>query len=999
MDHVIEPSRTSADQPAGGRSLAPLLRRFVRGAFWSVVASLAARGLPVVAALVVARLLGREAYGQLGVVQNTLNLFTVLSGLGLGLSATRFVAHNRSTEPALAGIYARLAMRITVAAGGLLAVITFLAAPLLARAAYGEAALTQPLQLAAPVVIFAAINSAQMGILTGLEAWRPLALAGVAQGLGTSVLLVLGAITGGVTGAVVALAVAEALSAGVLWLTVRRAGRAAGILASPERAAAIRAERHHWHSLLRFSIPALVSSSLTVPAAMVGTALLTRQPNGLAEMGLFSAASRWSFAVLFLPTAVSRIVLPMLANFDGLGNRADFRRIFLTNAAVSTAAVALPAVTLILLANPLMGLLGADYRVGGSVLVLLLLTTLPITLNDVFGQVLVSTGAIGWRLAFDLALAALLVGLGFVLIPRWEAVGLAAAQVLAYATISVVLAVVVALRLRGGGTLLSDRSVVPVASAPSVSATLASAGATLAGDSNRTPEPAWRGLIRRRSVARQPAVAVIQDRGLIGCLALAWVALLWFCRSMPEPRYLATLVPALGIPLVLALLPACRPALRTPLCPRNWALFILLLQGLILPLVINASGAVPGALPYLPSSRSINQAILISFVAFVAYCLAFQWSTQRAGSGRQGADDRQRERRPPHVPLGIICAAIGLIGFLLSFHGPSELIAYYVSPDEDALIPATATASLGEAAGTFLRPFLGFAIVLFWALWADRRGRSASWHGRIGITALAALALVVVYASFNYNRGAFAAPLLALLAAYSLRVRRIPWKVLIVGGIIGLSVLLFWGLYRTSSYGSLSEIAAQPATRAAIADDLAPGDTLQIYGGAPQLAAYVLDGQSLIPEEMLGGRSLIGSVMSSVPVLGEPFRSTGGVVMFNRLIYGVHPERYDQVMPFQAEVFVSFGLVGVIVAYLLVGLLIARLDRGFHRAPNSVQAFMTQYAAIWLTFLIPGSLAATSQIFIYFFWPVYFYLALSAIGWRSERNASGPDSSSRGPQS
>ena len=92
-------------------------------------------------------------------------------------------------------------------------------------------------------------------------------------------------------------------------------------------------------------------------------------------------------------------------------------------------------------------------------------------------------------------------------------------------------------------------------------------------------------------------------------------------------------------------------------------------------------------------------------------------------------------------------------------------------------------------------------------------------------------------------------------------------------------------------------------------------------------------------------------------------------------------------MPFQAELFVNFGLPAVMVAYGLLGLVVARLERAFQTATSAVQTFMAQYAAVWLAFLIPGSLAATTQIFIYFFWPIYLYLGLRFIGWRSERNA------------
>ena len=1009
MNRIVAKLRAAGGARGKEQPLVPLLRRFAVGAFWSVLASVAARALPILSALFVAGLLGSEAYGQLGVIQNTLNLFVVLSGLGLGLTATRFVAANRPKDPALAGLYARLALRITVGAGLGLAAITFVTAPVVAREAFGQAALSLPLQLAAPVVIFAAINSAQMGVLSGLEAWRPLALAGVAQGVLTAALLVGGAVVGGVTGAVLGLAIGEAVSAGILRLTVVRATRMAGI----DRPLA--PTREHWRELLRFGVPALVSSSLTMPATMIGTILLTRQPDGLVEMGVFTAASRWSFAVLFLPTAVSRIVMPMLANLDGAGNRADFRRMFLTNTGVSLGIVAVPAVVMIALAGPMMGLLGDEYRAGVTVLIVLLVATLPITLNDTVGQVLTSTGAIGWRLALDVVLSVLLVGTAVVLIPRTGASGLALSQLVSFSVVAALLAVVVTVRLRGQGRLAatSRGPVSPVAPAV-VSAPATAVVATPTRNGGRgwsgavalpmsdiaLPVPTGGGFAVPRGSAAgwrprvdRPRGAPVLDRGVYGCLALAWAGVIWFMASMPDPRYLAVLVPVLGIPVVLFLLPACRPSLRTPLSPHNWVLFIFLLQALILPLSINAGGVSIGQLPWLPSTDGFNRAILLSFVAFVAYCVAFQWANRSTGARRAYPDHPRPERRPPHLPLALLCGGLGLIGFLLTFGGIGGLLAYYVSPEEGALAPSQESATLAEAAGTFLRPFLGFAIVFAWALWADRRGQSASRRQLLAITGAAAFGLLIVYASFGYNRGAFTAPLIALAAAYSLRVRRIPWKAMLVGGLVGLVVLVFWGGYRTSEYGSLGDILTDADTRAVVFADLDLESTLQIYGGAPQLTAFVLDGASTIPPEQLGGRSLLGSAFAPIPILGEAFRSSSGVEIFNRMIYGPYPEFYDQVMPFQAELYVNFGVTGIIAAYALLGLILARLERSFQTTVSTAQAFIAQYAAVWLGFLIPGSLAATSQIFIYFFWPAYLYLALRLIGWRSERNAPRPAAS------
>ncbi len=1010
MNRIVGQLRARAGASGETHPLVPLLRRFIVGAFWSVIASVAARALPILSALFVAGLLGSEAYGQLGVVQNTLNLFVVLSGLGLGLTATRFVAANRTSNPALAGLYARLALRITIVAGLGLAGVTFVAAPVVAREAFGQSALSLPLQLAAPVVIFAAINSAQVGILSGLEAWRPLALAGVAQGVLTAALLVGGAVTGGVTGAVLGLAIGEAVTAGILRVTVLRVSRAAGI-DQP-----LPATRQHWRELLRFGIPALVSSSLTMPATMLGTVLLTRQPDGLVEMGLFTAASRWSFAVLFLPTAVSRIVMPMLANFDGAGNRADFRRMFLTNTGVSLAFVAVPATLMIVLAGPMMGLLGAEYRTGAMVLVVLLLATLPITLNDTVGQVLTSTGAIGWRLALDVILSALLVVSAIVLVPRDGAAGLAMSQLVSFTAVSalLILTVVVRLRLQDRATAATPAAVpAPVAASGPVPAPAPPIPATtVVAAPRRVAGPRWRGAVVMpmadstlpvptglgytvprsdaadwRPRVERPATAPVLDRGIFGCLALAWIGVLWFLTLMPDPPYLAVLVPVLGVPVVLALLPACRPSIRTPICPHNGVLFIFLLQMIVLPLLISGGELSLGQLPWAPSVASMDKAILISFVAFVSYCVAFQLANRGTGARRVYADTPTPERRPPHIPLALAFGAIGLVGMLLTFGSPGGLIAYYLTPADDALIPQVESATLGEAAGTFLRPFLGFAIVLAWGLWADRRAPTAGTGRRLAVTAATAIGLVLVYATFNYNRGAFVAPLLALVAAYSFRVRRIPWTMIVIAGTVGLMAILFWGVYRTNEVGGLQEILSRPETRAAVADELDPVSTLQIYGGAPQLTAFVLDTQDQIPPRMLGGQSLISSMLSPVPIIGDAFRDTSGVTLFNGLIYGPFPEFYDQVMPFQSELYVNFGIFAVVIVFLGLGVVFARLERAFHRAPGSVHAFMAQYAAVWLAFLVPGSLAATSQIFIYYFWPIYAFLVLSAIGWRSERNA------------
>src|SRR5208283_1869288 len=63
-------------QPLAARvEASSIASRLARGTFWSLVGTVLARGLSVLASIVVARQLGKEGFGELGIIQSTvLNL-------------------------------------------------------------------------------------------------------------------------------------------------------------------------------------------------------------------------------------------------------------------------------------------------------------------------------------------------------------------------------------------------------------------------------------------------------------------------------------------------------------------------------------------------------------------------------------------------------------------------------------------------------------------------------------------------------------------------------------------------------------------------------------------------------------------------------------------------------------------------------------------------------------------------------------------------------------
>src|SRR5437667_6116328 len=80
-----------------------ILRRLTTGTSWSFVGAICAQGSNVAAAIVVARSLGRVGLGEFSMITSTVLMLGILTELGLGTTATKYVAELRTSNPHRAG--------------------------------------------------------------------------------------------------------------------------------------------------------------------------------------------------------------------------------------------------------------------------------------------------------------------------------------------------------------------------------------------------------------------------------------------------------------------------------------------------------------------------------------------------------------------------------------------------------------------------------------------------------------------------------------------------------------------------------------------------------------------------------------------------------------------------------------------------------------------------------------------------------------------------------
>lgn len=441
-------------------------------------------------------------------------------------------------------------------------------------------------------------------------------------------------------------------------------------------------------------------------------------------------------------------------------------------------------------------------------------------------------------------------------------------------------------------------------------------------------------------------------------LAINAMALVEFACAPVAEEYPLAVVGILSFLFVQAFLPACRIRVATPLCPANIAQGLYWIRLVLVTVLIGYFGFSQATLPYLPSKDAINLAIVVHVVGYLSFCLAYQcFARESAG------------RTPPYVStpgaayLIVPFAVLGLLGFLVTHGGVAGFIDYASSPIEQRQRAEEATTVLG-AASSFLKHFLGFAVVLAWNWWLGKAPRSKA----LIIPVTAGVMVLLLVANFNYNRGTMLGPIIGLAAAFSMHVWRLPFKGLILASVLALSVAFAFGWYRSTDL-DITELSVS-----AVED---PWDSegvlgfVQIYASAPQMSAYLIES---LEGKFYDGKTLLPSLVYPIPVLGKPYRDAGGPVIFNELIYGDTTTSLDQIIPLDGELYINFHLVGVVFGNLLLGGVLAWLQRKFTAAPTPVESYVWAVLALWIVF--PGSLSVASQMYVYSFWPIYIYFAV-----------------------
>jgi O-antigen/teichoic acid export membrane protein len=342
----------------------PIGKRIVSGTFWSVIGNGFGKVFTFIAMVLVARILGKEAFGEFGFIRSTAMTFVIFSSYGIGITATKYIAELLHTDKERTGQIIGLTYVFTFFASLIVAIIFYFVSPWFCETQLSKPELTNVMRLGSVLLFLMTFMGTQIAVMTGFQDFRGLAIVTGIVGILSLPIYVGGTYWFGVLGAVIAAILCVVFNIAINSFFIYK---------------------NTWKSKVRYefsncckelsilwnsNLPIVVCSILYSGMIWLMQVMLRIQPDGAEKLGEFYVAQNIQIAFFFLPTILSTVFFPNLCEVGGTNqNNSQYWTVVKKGLEFQTIIAIILALPMILFPNLLMKLNGNEFLNSGFILV------------------------------------------------------------------------------------------------------------------------------------------------------------------------------------------------------------------------------------------------------------------------------------------------------------------------------------------------------------------------------------------------------------------------------------------------------------------------------------------------------------------------------------------------------------------------------------------------------------------------------------------------------
>lgn len=401
-------------------------QRMASGAFWSFTGNALGKVVVLIAGIVCAHILSKEQYGEFGMVRSTINMFVIFGTAGLGMTATKYIAEYKNICRDKVGSIYRLTNGFAFITAIITCILVLLFSEYLASVTLKAPHLVNAIRVGALLLFVTILNGAQNGALLGFEDFKARSINTLIGSIFEAIFMLIGANFYGVIGAILGYGIGYIALYIANIFSIHKNLSKYGITSDKRRI-----DKNDLKLLYQFSIPAALSSILVGPSYWISRTILVRS-SGFSELAIYEAANYWNSLILFIPAAVSQIILPILSSVPK-EDKKQFWKVLKINLFLNVIISTILALGVSMLSPLLMSSYGSEYGDSYGILIIIVCASIFNVSSSIVGNAIVSKGRMWVGFVFNLIWATLFVSFSWFFINLGNgAKGIAVALLISY---------------------------------------------------------------------------------------------------------------------------------------------------------------------------------------------------------------------------------------------------------------------------------------------------------------------------------------------------------------------------------------------------------------------------------------------------------------------------------------------------------------------------------------------------------------------------------------
>jgi O-antigen/teichoic acid export membrane protein len=390
---------------------------------WVLAGAILSKPIQLFTNILVARLLGPESFGALGLASSLAGTLSLVAGLGLGDAVNKYLAEyyqkDRRKGSELAAVIIWTALLFTA----IFVVVLWATRSFWIGVVFPASTTMRVVSLSLCLTVGNLMFSLLLGIFSGLQRFREFTILVLMQA-GAVALFAAAVAFYGTEGAL--LAYAGGTFVAVLWGVIKVRKLERGLATMP----AFRAFRQ-LKTIFNFAIPIWVGAFALAPFATFTFVFLAHQPNGVYHLGIFNTANGLRMLVSVLPGAIAAVVAPAILQEGGIHGEQGAYQKLIDKSFSALIFLTLPLlIPCLFLGDLLFKLYGHAYSEAFPLFIPLSASAAIGAIGTPLTTVMMAKNRTWWGLGFGLLKSVLLVVLTLVCVPRFLGAGLTLAVVI-----------------------------------------------------------------------------------------------------------------------------------------------------------------------------------------------------------------------------------------------------------------------------------------------------------------------------------------------------------------------------------------------------------------------------------------------------------------------------------------------------------------------------------------------------------------------------------------